>query len=521
MNLERIKNLLTNTEGIRLEFKEAKYELPRNLFESICAMLNREGGDILLGVADDGVIVGVEEGVVASMMKNLTNLSNNSQKINPPFILFPQKYAINDKWIIHIQVPSSSQVHNVGGIIYDRSNDGDFKVTQPHQIAELHNRKRNYYTESIIYPMLHFEDFKVELFPKIRNLLRSNNPDHPWLEQDDKQMLQMSGLWKRDFQTGQEGYTLAAALLLGKDEVIQQIVPHYKIDAMVRIQDAERYDDREYIQTNLIEAYDRLMDFVAKHLPDKFHMQGAQRTSLRTTIFREVVANLIVHREYTNAYPCKFTIFADRVETENANNPRGYGKIDPTNFAPFPKNPTIAKFFIQLGRVEELGSGVLNVSKLVKEYTNGGEASFIDGDIFRMIVPIIPKVDSVNPKVDNVNHGNDSVNPKVDSVNRGNDSVNPKVDNVNHENDNVNTITEKINEAVNNELITKPNKTTINGISDILYIINGHKGGIAPKDIISQMGKSSATIYRYLKILKQLNLVEYRGSAKTGKYFAV
>src|SRR5690606_35990828 len=109
----------------------------------------------------------------------------------------------------------------------------------------------------------------------------------------------------------EEGYTLAAVLLLGKDELIQQVLPHYKIDALVRRENMDRYDDREYIQTNLIDAYEKLMDFVAKHLPDKFFIEGDQRVSLRTMIFREIVANLIVHREYTNAQPAIFTIFKD------------------------------------------------------------------------------------------------------------------------------------------------------------------------------------------------------------------
>lgn len=54
MNPERVKKLLQQKENIRLEFKEAKTALPKSLFEMICAMLNREGGDILLGVADNG-----------------------------------------------------------------------------------------------------------------------------------------------------------------------------------------------------------------------------------------------------------------------------------------------------------------------------------------------------------------------------------------------------------------------------------------------------------------------------------
>ncbi len=364
MSIERVKRLLKEKENIRLEFKEAATALPANLFETICAMLNRDGGDIILGVNNEGKLIGIEETSVNTIVTNLVNLSNNPQKLDPPFILFPQTYQIRGKNIVHIQVPASSQVHKTGNIIFDRSNDGDFRVTHAHQIAECYNRKRTHYTEGIVYPALRFSDFKEELFPKVRNLIRSNDLNHPWLSLTDKQLLQKAGLWKRDFISGEEGYTLAAALLFGKDEIIQQILPHYKIDALVRKVDINRYDDRLYIQTNLIEAYEQLMDFAAKHLPDKFFLQGDQRVSLRSVIFREIVANLIVHREYTNAHPCTFIIYRNKVETQNANNPHGEGPINPENFAPFAKNPAIAKFFLQLGRVDELGSGVLNVKPL-------------------------------------------------------------------------------------------------------------------------------------------------------------
>jgi ATP-dependent DNA helicase RecG len=52
-----------------------------------------------------------------------------------------------------------------------------------------------------------------------------------------------------------------------------------------------------------VEAYEQLMDFANRRLPDKFYLEGDRRISLRTTIFREIVANLIIHREYTNAAP--------------------------------------------------------------------------------------------------------------------------------------------------------------------------------------------------------------------------
>src|SRR5579875_618430 len=143
MSIERARQLMKQKENIRLEFKEAATALPGNLFETICAMLNRDGGDIILGVDDNNTLLGVVPAAVQTMITNLVNLSNNPQKLDPPFILFPQTYAIEGKTIIHIQVPASSQLHKTANTVFDRSNDGDFRVTAAHQIAEIYNRKRS------------------------------------------------------------------------------------------------------------------------------------------------------------------------------------------------------------------------------------------------------------------------------------------------------------------------------------------------------------------------------------------
>ena len=61
--IEKINNELLNIinegEGVTTEFKEASNKLPRNLFETVCAFLNRNGGNIFLGVSDNGEITGV------------------------------------------------------------------------------------------------------------------------------------------------------------------------------------------------------------------------------------------------------------------------------------------------------------------------------------------------------------------------------------------------------------------------------------------------------------------------------
>ena len=58
----------------------------------------------------------------------------------------------------------------------------------------------------------------------------------------------------------------------------------------------------------------------------------------------EMIANTLIHREFTSSYTAKFVIEKDRMYTENANRSSGDGIITPDNMEPNPKNPIIASF---------------------------------------------------------------------------------------------------------------------------------------------------------------------------------
>lgn len=131
------------------------------------------------------------------------------------------------------------------------------------------------------------------------------------------------------------------------------------------------------------------MAFIAKHLPDGFYQEpDAKRRSLRSVIFHEVIVNMLGHREYTIPYPAKLIIEKDRVRTENWCKPHGYELIDPKNFTPQTKNPAIAKFFREIERFEELGSGVMNIFKYTQSYFNGKQPELFENDLFKMVIPI-------------------------------------------------------------------------------------------------------------------------------------
>ena len=388
MTPQHLEKLIRQGEGLTLEFKQSREKMNRDVYETICAFLNRQGGTLLLGVTDDGTVCGIEPDAVTRIKTDLITVLHNTQKINPPMYLAPEEVELDGRIVLALSVPESSQVHTCNGRIFDRNEDGDFDITShSQQVAELFLRKQTAYSENRIYPFVELGDLRDDLIERVRKLVRLQRYDHPWAQLDDMALLKSARLYQKDYLTGREGFSMAAVLLFGQDEVILSVVPHHRTDAILRVHNVDRYDDRDDIRTNLIESYDRLMAFVAKHIADPFYLEGDLRISLRDRIFREVVANMLIHREYLNPFPAKLIIHRDHVTTENSNNPHGSGPIDLVNFSPSPKNPVIARMFKEIERAEELGSGVRNLFKYGKAFA-GHDPLLQEEQIFRVTVAI-------------------------------------------------------------------------------------------------------------------------------------
>ena len=391
MEDRQIKQIISLGEGKQIEFKSANQSVPSDLYETIVSFSNTEGGTLLLGVEDDGTVSGIKEEFKNKILKDLVSSINSPDCINPPLYLQPVPVKVDGVWIIAMQVPVSSQVHDHKKEIYIREYESDLNITDQRQrVSDLHLNKRNYFTESQVIPNLSMEDLDTKLFEKARNLIKSNQSDHPWLFENDKKMLEEASLYRKDFFTQKEGLTVAAALIFGKDSTIQSLFPAYKVEGMVRKINVDRWDDRinPPLRTNLIDTYTELKGFVNKHLPEKFYMEGDQRVDLRDKVFREVIGNVIVHREYSSALATELIIDKNQLTITNPNNPHFSGPIDLNSFNPYPKNPNIRKFFTALGWTDEIGSGIRNTKKYLPLYIEGAQPIFIEGTIFKTIIPL-------------------------------------------------------------------------------------------------------------------------------------
>lgn len=214
-----------------------------------------------------------------------------------------------------------------------------------------------------------------------------------------------------------------------------------------------------------------------------------------------MIANTLIHREFTSAYTAKFVIEKDKMYTENANRSSGDGIITPDNMEPNPKNPIIASFFRNIGWSDRLGSGVRNIFKYSKYYS-GEEPEFIEGDVFRIIVPLNEEYSYDNTKDGSIDELKREVEERLEKEQRRFGGSSEKVRRKFGEDSEKNQI------EIKKMILTDIQKQ----ILDILSENNQYSAKI----MAEQIGVSSRSIENNIKKLKEYGILERYGSPKNG-----
>ena len=388
ITIDEIRELIKIGEKIDVEFKESKIALNKDVFDTVCSFSNRNGGHIFLGVNDQKEIVGVNEDRVDKIIKDFTNSINSPQKLYPPLYLIPEVFDIDGKKVIYIRVPEGTQVYRHNGRIFDRSYEGDINITNHADLVfKLYARKQSSYFVNKVYPNLDISFLDSAVIEKARKMAVVRNENHAWGSMDNEELLRSANLILVDHDTKTEGITLAAILLFGKENTIMSVLPQHKTDAIFRVENKDRYDDRDVITTNLIDSYERLISFGQKHLNDLFVLDGIVNVNARDRILREIVSNTLAHRDYSSGFPAKMIIDDEKIVIENSNLSHGIGPLDLHKFEPFPKNPSISKVFREIGLADELGSGMRNTYKYTQLYSKE-QPLFEEGNTFKTIIPL-------------------------------------------------------------------------------------------------------------------------------------
>lgn len=162
--------------------------------------------------------------------------------------------------------------------------------------------------------------------------------------------------------------------------------------------------------------------------------------------------------------------------------------IRPDDYEPNSKNPIIANFFRNIWLADELGSGVRRLHHYVPRYS-GKAPELIDGDIFRIIVPL-----------------DDEYSYDVE--------MDKKLD----EKFGKNKTQEEIKPNLKPNL--KPNGNyALNGKEIIAYIKANPQA--TQKEIAKAIGKSRATVQNTISALREKGLLDREGAKKKGKWIVV
>ena len=110
MDDKELLEIIDRGECHTTEFKKSTTDITKDVYESICAFSNRDGGHVFLGVKDNGEILGIEPHCIEKIKKDFVTAINNVNKMYPPLFLTPVEYKLKGKTILHIYIPIGTQV---------------------------------------------------------------------------------------------------------------------------------------------------------------------------------------------------------------------------------------------------------------------------------------------------------------------------------------------------------------------------------------------------------------------------
>ena len=323
MEINSFEDVANLRESYDFEAKEAlgrdgEGEVPDSLWETYSAMANTSGGMIVLGIKEktDGTFVGKGIKNTHKVLNNFWNTINNKSKINVCLLSDSDVNVIpfeEDRFLIVIRIPRANRrskpvflTKNPYENTFRRNNEGDYRCSKQEidlMIADAVNDTRD---DSLL-ENFSMDDLDQASISAYRNEFRSSNPGHPWLTNDDKQMLIDLGGWAVKRENKAEGPTLAGVLMFGKWRSIREAVNGYHLDYQdhTGLQDGERWSDRVVPDGrwsgNLYDFYRKVYAKLVADLKLPFRIKGGRQRIDETPVheaIREALINALVHADY-------------------------------------------------------------------------------------------------------------------------------------------------------------------------------------------------------------------------------
>ena len=346
-------------ESERTEFKQSLAE-SKDIVKTVAAFSNTHGGNIYVGIQDDGTVLGVEIG------RNSVEKLANSIKQNTDPCIYPRINVTKEsgKTIMVITVSeNASKPVFAFGRAYKRVGKTNQLLGQ-NEIRRLSLQSTNMSWDGQICKEATLKDLDWDYITD-SFIPRYEQISEKGITGKSKDLLQALHLIKDDQPTN------AGILLLGKHPL--HFFSHSYI-ALARYKGVsvggEKLDYKEF-KSNLFQQIDKCNEYLIEHtaLMSRLQPGEVQRKDIseygRFSV-RELITNAVCHRDYEDQHgKIIIKMFDDRIEFYNIGGlPDGISKDNITS-QQFSRNPVIANVLAKLKYIEELGEGW---DKIIDEY---------------------------------------------------------------------------------------------------------------------------------------------------------
>ncbi len=371
--------LISAGEGQTVEFKRDISQRSDTAGELI-AFANTGGGTVLVGVADDAVIVGVSD--PEAVMNAIANISRDNCR--PSLYPIIERVDVNGLPVIAARVEKHTgpPFENNSGQCYIRVGASK-QLATPQQRARILQRAGLYHFDETPVFSAGLEDLDRDAFQKYFERLSRQTVEQTGLSWerllegtrvavlvDDTYRLTVAGLlvFGLNPQQHMRQSRLSAVRFLGDDTTADRISPQEFAGPLAQlIRQAEEYA----LQYN--GAYSRIEGFVRHDQP-----------IYPLPVLREAVVNAVVHRDYSIAgSQVRLFIFDNHLEVRSPGRlPNSMTLESIRLYNHESRNPLIAQFLNRLGLIEEFGAGIPNMIRHMREH-NGTEPAFaLEGEEF-------------------------------------------------------------------------------------------------------------------------------------------
>ena len=363
MNTERthLSGALPPEETLTVEFKSDLKRLSDNeLVEALVCLANTEGGELWLGVEDDGTSTGLHEA-----HQNLSGLPGLvAARTSPSLAVTVEALEVSGVRVARIAVPQSkADVATTAGLYLRRriKHDG-----QPECVPMLpHDRSsragRFGLNDASAQPVsgATLDDFDPLERERLRQAIRQYGGDRVLLELDDEALEGALGFTTRS-EAGPRVPTLTGLLVIGRETALHERVATHELAFQVLEREAVRFN--EFRRFPLLKALDWLETNFRPYNPEhevQIDLFRVPVPKVDMGAFREAVANALVHRDYHRLGAVHVRLDDDGLTISNSDGlVEGITLGNLLTTEPRPRNPALADAMKRIGIVERSGRGV-------------------------------------------------------------------------------------------------------------------------------------------------------------------